>query len=146
MITDKSLTFADQVSVAAGVGTALIGDVADLDVGNRRMGSNYNTTIAITVTQAFAGGTTQFQLATDGAAAIATDGSATVHAATRAFPAAELVAGARINIPFPAGIPANERYLGILATVAGSAVSAGSISAALVLDAEDWEALPDAVN
>ena len=82
MILDSLLEFADATSVAAAAGTALIGDVIDLqearDIGN---GEPIYLVIQCdtSIITGGAAGTVKFQLASDAAAAIATDGSATVH-------------------------------------------------------------------
>ena len=149
MILDSTTTFTTGVSIAAAAGTDLVGDVIDLDVADRRLGGNHKAKLIITVTEAFTSGgsaTVQFKLASDAAAAIATDGSATEHWGSHDFPVADLTVGKRIVVPLPSGIPASERYLGILAVTGTATTTAGSISASIVLDADDLHAFPDAVN
>lgn len=146
-IIDSTLEFCDNVSVAAAAGTALRGDVVDL--GSLSLDPGYPLYLVIGVSEAFASAgsaTVQFTLATDAAAAIATNGTATVHYASRAFPYTELTAGKQVIIPLPMGIPANERYLGLLVTTATATTSAGSINAYLTLDAQNNVSYPDAVN
>ena len=88
MILDERTEFADAVSVAAAAGTALIGDVIDLTVA-RNIGNGKPVYLVITVdTEIITGGvagTLIFQLVSDAQAAIATDGTATVHFASRSF-------------------------------------------------------------
>jgi len=82
MIMDERTEFADAVSVAAAAGTALIGDVIDTEV-LRDIGNGQPIYLVIqTTTEIITGGTAGtllFQLASDSVAAIATDGTATVH-------------------------------------------------------------------
>lgn len=157
MILDERLEFADAVSVAAAAGTALIGDVIDLQ------GSSLNTTIdqgngeamylvITTATEIITGGaagTIKFQLASDAQAAIATDGSATVH-----FDTGTLVtddAGANDNRLNAGGVIAivalpwgtYERYLGILCVTATTTTTAGAINAFLTHDPAKWTAFSD---
>lgn len=156
MILDRLTTFADRQSVAAVASTALIGDVIDLesarDIGNS--GPLYlvllTTTSIITAGNA---GTIKFQLASDAQAAIATDGTASVHFDTGTFVTDDdalndLDAGQVIAIiPIPLeGKRTYERYLGILATIATTTVTAGAISAFLTLDPSAWKAHADALN
>lgn len=88
MILDETLEFADAVSVAAAAGTALIGDVIDLETA-RDMGNGQPVYLVIqcdtSIITGGSAGTIKFQLASDAAAAIATDGSATVHFDTGTF-------------------------------------------------------------
>ena len=144
MIMDDRLEFADSVSVAAAAGTALIGDVIDLGAVQRDIGAGQPMWLVITcATSIITGGTAgtiQFSLASDAQAAIATDGSATVHLQSRAFvtdddalndqDAGDVIFAA----PLPVEGPLYERYLGILATIGTTTVTAGAINAFLTLD------------
>jgi len=144
MILDERLEFADATSVAAAAGTALIGDVIDLGTVARDIGQGQPTWLVITcatsIITAGSAGTIQFTLASDAQAAIAVDGSATVHYASKLFVTDddipnELDAGEVIlAIPLPVEGPVYERYLGILATIATTTVSAGAINAFITLD------------
>lgn len=145
-IMDERNEFADAVSVAAAAGTALIGDVIDLGATARDIGQGQQLYFVITVdTEIITGGaagTIKFQLASDAAAAIATDGSATVHIDTGTFVtddaaanADELNAGGLVcAIPLPLEGQVYERYLGVLAVIATTTVTAGAINAFLTLD------------
>ena len=160
MILDERNEFADAVSVAAAAGTALIGDVIDLDPCSVAP----NTTIDMegsemylviqTDTEIITGGsagTLQFQLASDAQAAIATDGSATVHITTASFVtddaganSAELNAGGVIYCgKLPRG--SYERYLGILAITGTTTTTAGKINAFLTSDPAMYRAYADNV-
>ena len=154
MILDERLEFADNVSVAAAAGTALIGDVIDLQVA-RDIGQGHPLYLVITVgTEIITGGvagTIAFDLASDAQAAIATDGTATVHASTgsEATGAAgtndDLAAGSVLAVlSVPAEGPVYERYLGILARVGTTTVTAGTINAFLTLDPTGNKAYPQA--
>lgn len=146
MIMDERLEFADAVSVAAAAGTALIGDVIDLSSVARDIGSGQPMFLVISVdTEIITGGsagTIQFVLASDAQAAIATDGTATSHFRSQLFVTDDSAANdAAMNagsfpvvIPLPQEGPVYERYLGILAIIATTTVTAGKINAFLTLD------------
>lgn len=162
MILDERNEFADAVSVAAAAGTALIGDVIDLKPAT----TSPNTTADISGSELFlviqtdteiitggSAGTIQFFLVSD---ALATLGAGvvadcTTHIATPVFVtddaaanSAELNAGGVIYCgKLPRG--SYERYLGILATVATTTVTAGKINAFLTADPAVWRAYTDNV-
>ena len=144
MYLDKTLEFCDSESIAGATGTALIGDVVDLGEAGREIEADHldlYITVQTKVDSAADGATVQFILASDAQAAIATNGTATVHYASEVFTEAELVQGAKIVAKLPGGtIPAAERYLGILAVRAGEAVTAGAINAGLTPTAPKWSA------
>lgn len=156
MILDRLTTLASAQSVAAAAGTALIGDVIDLqsarDIAN---GSKIYLVLTCTTSIITGGnaGTIKFMLASDAQAAIATDGTASVHFDTGTFVTDDdalndLDAGDVIAIiPLPLeGQRTYERYLGILCTISTTTVTAGAISAFLTLDPSAWKAHADAVN
>lgn len=146
MIMDERLEFADAVSVAAAAGTALIGDVIPLGSVHRDMGMGEPVYLIITVdTEIITGGaagTIKFQLVSDAQAAIATDGTATVHVDTGTFVTDDAAANsAKLNAgsvlfaaPLPAEGNAYEAFIGILAVIATAEVTAGKINAFLTLD------------
>jgi hypothetical protein len=143
MIMDERNEFADAASVAAAAGTALIGDVINLGSVARDMGQGEPVWFVVTVDTAFVAagaGTINIQLVSDAQAAIATDGSATVHLSTGAkATAASTPAGQRAgDVLFAAPLPVEgsvyEQYLGVLCTIATQTVSAGKINAFLTLD------------
>lgn len=152
MILDELLEFADATSVTASAGTALIGDVIDLqearDIGN---GEPIYLVIqcATSIITGGAAGTVKFQLVSDAQAAIATNGSATVHFDTGTFvtdgdDANELDAGATIAaVALPMEGSAYEQYLGILCVTGGTTTTAGAINAFLTKDVAKWKAYPD---
>jgi subtilisin family serine protease len=157
MILDERLEFADATSVAAAAGTALIGDVIDLQVA-RDIGNGHPVYLVITtateIITAGAAGTLKFQLVSDAQAAIAVDGSATVHLDTGNFVTDDAAANSpQLNaggviccIALPLQGPVYERYLGILAITATTTTTAGAINAFLTLDPIGWKAYADATN
>jgi hypothetical protein len=153
MIMDERNEFADNVAVNAAAGTALIGDVIDLgsvtsDIGNGETLFLMIKTGATAVITGGAAGTVRFQLVSDAQAALATDGSATVHfdtgaIATGATAAGVLRAGQTIAmIALPLGT--YERFLGVLCITATTTTTAGTIDAFLTKDPSKWIAMPDA--
>jgi hypothetical protein len=160
MILDERNEFADAVSVAAAAGTALIGDVIDLDPAAVAP----NTTIDLegsdmylviqTATEIITGGsagTLQFKLSSDAQAAIATDGTATDHIVTAAMVTDDAGANdARFNaggLIYCGKLPSGsyERYLGVLAVTATTTTTAGAINAFLTSDPALYRAYADNV-
>lgn len=150
MILDERNEFCDATALNTGAaGSYLLGDVIDLGAVPGDIGNGQPLYLVIQVdTAATSGGsaTGNFTLASDAQAAIATDGSATVHSTTGAIAVAALTAGRTFCIPVPNIGNTYERYLGILQTTAVAAFTAGKINAFLTLDPTGWRAYPDAVN
>lgn len=155
MILDERTEFADAVSVAAAAGTALIGDVIDLTAVVRDIGVNdhlfLNIQVDTEIITGGAAGTVKFQLASDAQAAIATDGSATIHydSGTFATGAAasnpQLATGKTlVQIALPMAGKSYERYLGILCVTATTTTTAGAISAFLTPDRHAPRTYPEA--
>lgn len=160
MILDTLNEFADNVSVAAAAGTALIGDVIDLGATPQDLGNGKPMYLVIQSgdTEIITGGTAgtiQFELASDAQAAIAVDGTASTHILTNEFvtddtgandaqlgPNKTIFMGA---LPTGAGV-AYERYLGVLATIGTTTVTAGTINAFLTYDPSAWKAYADGNN
>lgn len=139
----------DDVAIEAG--NQLVGDVIDLGLAGRDLGNGHPLYLVIQVTTAFdggaaAGGTTQFELASDSTADLAT--SRSTHLLTKAFAAAtELTLGATFVFPLPTGGGETyERYLGIWLTQAVEGEDDGFIEAFLTLDPTGWVAHADAIN
>lgn len=157
MWLDERLEFADAVTVAAAAGTALIGDVIDLQVA-RDIGRGNPIYLVITtdteIITAGSAGTIKFQLASDAQAAIATDGSASIHIDTGTLVTDDAAANsAQLNaggVIFAGVVPAEgrvfERYLGILAVIATTEVTAGKINAFLTMEPSLWKAYADGAN
>jgi len=153
MILDSRTEFADAVALNTGAaGTYLIGSQIDtgggLPVGGDGINDLEGLYFVVQVdTSAGSGGsaTGQFQLVSDAQAAIATDGSATVHFSTAAIPFASLTAGTyacRVQLP----IGTYERYLGVLQITGTAAFNAGKINAFLTRHPPTYKAFPDAPN
>ena len=144
MILDKRNEFCDAVALNTGAaGTYLLGDQIDLGVA-RDMGNGEPMYLVITVdtlpTSAAGTATAQFTLASDASAAVATDGSATVHLLTKAFAISEMAAGTMLAaIALPMEGVAYERYLGILQTTGTQAFTGGKINAFLTHDVAKWK-------
>lgn len=158
MIMDELLEFADAVSVAAAAGTALIGDVIDLSSVHRDIGSGQPLFLVITTdTEIITGGsagTVKFQLVSDAQAAIAVDGTATVHFDTGTFVTddsaandAQMNAGGIIAcVALPMEGHVYERYLGILAVTATTTTTAGKINAFLTPNPIAHTLYPEGIN
>lgn len=143
MILDSRNEFADAVALnTGGAGTYLIGSQIDTsavrDVGN---GEPVYLVITVDTLPTSAGAATaQFTLASDASAAVATDGSASVHFQTKAFAISEMAAGTVLAaVPLPIEGVAYERYLGILQTTGTAAFTGGKINAFLTHDVAKWK-------
>jgi len=144
MIMDNFTEFCDATSVAAIAGTALLGDVIDLttarDVGGSKL--FFVMTVDTAIITGGTAGTIQFQLVSDAQAAIAVDGSATVHWTSKSFVTDDaalndLDAGdiiCQIELPIEADGTVYERYLGVIATIGTTTVTAGKVNAFLTKD------------
>ena len=158
MIMDEYNEFADAVSVAAAAGTALIGDVIDLGDVPRDIGNGQPVYLVITTdTEIITGGvagTISFILASDAQEAIATDGSATIHWQSQDFVTDDAAANSdQLNaggiiacVALPLEGAVYERYLGILAVIGTTTVTAGAINAFLTLDPTGWRSYHESAN
>lgn len=155
MILDERTEFADAVSVAGAAGTALIGDVINTEVvrnmGNMAKQVYLVITVDTEIITGGAAGTIVFKLVSDAQAAIATDGSATEHFVSRSYVTDDSAANdAEMNaggVPVCVALPLEgkryEQYLGILAVIGTTTVTAGKINAFLTMDPKQWRAYPD---
>lgn len=150
MIIDKLTTFADAEALNTGsAGTYLVGDVIDLQaVRDLGQGNPIYLVIQMETTATSGGSATgKFTFASDAQAAIATDGTATVHAESDAFAVADMSAGTEIlKIALPMEGNEYERYLGILQTTGVAAFTAGAIDAFITPVPTGWKAYPDGSN
>lgn len=151
MIMDSRAEFASKTALGTGgTGLQLVGNVMDL-VNARGLGQGQPIYLVILVSTAVTSAgaaTVAFSLVSDAQAAIATDGSASVHFTSNVFPKASLVAGfvaVAVALPLEGGVP-YEEFLGILANVGTAALTAGAVSAFLTLDAAAWKAYANALN
>lgn len=141
MILDERSEFADATALStAATGLALVGDVIDLGTDGINEVDGIDLAISIDTAVTSAGSATvEFQLVSDAQAAIAVDGSASVHYKSAAVPKATLVAGYNVvNVSLPKG--QYERYLGILQNVGTAALTAGKINAGLTPLDPSWKA------
>lgn len=152
MILDERTEFCDAVSLNTGAaGTYLLGDQIDLGVA-RDIGAGQPLYLVVTVdtgiTVASSTGTVSFSLASDASAAIATNGTATVHATSAAW-ATSTTAIPAGTVLFAVALPMEgavyERYLGILQTTGSTAINAGKINAFLTHDVAKYKAYADAI-
>jgi len=155
MILDQRTELADAVSLNTGAaGTYLVGNQIDLSVA-RDIGNGQQLYLVITVDtgiEAGSAGTVQFVVASDAQAAIATDGSATVHNTSPAFPTSSttdtttLIPGVVLfAVPLALEGNAYERYLGILQVTGTAAITAGKINAFLTTDVQKWKSYANAI-
>ncbi len=155
MIMDSNLEFADATALdTTGTNTDLIGNVIDLGVA-RDIGVGQPLFFVVQITTALTSGgsaTVQFSVASDSAAAIATDGNQTIHFLSDAYAIASLVAGWTRVFPLPSGdaeaaiTTGYERYLGFQTVTGTAALTAGAVNAFLTLDGSGWKSYPDANN
>jgi len=155
MFVDNYYEFCDATSVAATAGTALVGDVVDLEAIGLDLGNGQPVYVVITTdTEVITGGsagTITIKVASDAQAAIATDGSATVHLTTSALVTDDAAVNAAVlnagGVIMCAALPLGtyERYLGILSVVATTEVTAGKINAFLTAGPTGWKAYPNAI-
>lgn len=140
MILDERTEFADATALGASTGLRLVGDVIDLGTDGINEVDHIEFYVSVDTAVTSAGTTTvQFLLASDAAAAIATDGSATVHFASGSIDKAALTVGAMpVKVTLPKG--QYERYLGVLANVGTTAVTTGAVSAGFTPLAPTWKA------
>lgn len=149
MIMDEFNEFCDATALNTGAaGTYLIGDVIDLETAGIDLGAGEDLyVVARVATAATSGGsaTLNLQLATDAQAAIATDGSATVHVQSDAIAVASLTQGADVLVTrLPAGT--YERYLGVLQVTGTAAFTAGNLDVFLTKDINAWKAYDNAID
>lgn len=157
MILDERTEFADALTVVGAAGTILLGDVYDLGIPARDIGAAehlfFTVTVDTGIITAGVAGTLRIQLVSDAQAAIATDGSATVHwdsgsMATGAAGANPLLAAGKMlaQTGLPLSGPIYERYLGVLVTVGTTATTAGAISAFMTPDKHSMKYYAEGVS
>ena len=146
MIMDKLSEFCDNVTLDTPIAVSLIGDVINtLAARNHGAGRSlfWNIRIPVAVTSAGAS-TTKFSLVSDAQAAIAIDGSATVHAETGDLAKGTLDADFAFAIPLPLeGSTPYEQYLGILQENKVAALTAGAVDSFLTMDTPAWKPLAE---
>ena len=148
MLMDKRTQFASAVAIGGSTGRRLVGDVIDIGA-LRDIGAPSNIWLVVQLTTAMTSGgsaTVQIELASDAAAAIATDGSATVHATSAQFAFDSKAVGDtlfQVLLPPETADVSYERYLGVLVNVGTAALTAGAINAFLTDQPPFHRAYPD---
>lgn len=151
MWMDKRTEFADAIAVGTATGTAIIGDVIDLE-DQRDIGSSANVWLVVQLQTAMvsAGAATlQLKLVSDAQAALATDGSATEHIVSSVMAYDSVAAGdvlLQAILPLERSGKPYERYLGIIGTIGTAALTAGKINAFLTLQPPVQKAYPDGAH
>lgn len=150
MILDERTEFCDATALNTGaVASYLLGDVMDLEV-IRDIGLGEGIWWVVQVDTAVTSGgagTYAFKLCSDAQAAIAVDGTQTIHFATALIPKATLVAGyviAAVRLPSEGAV--YERFLGTVQETAVAAATAGKINSFLTKDFAKWKSYADAQN
>lgn len=150
MILSEVDEFADALALStAGTALILVGDVMDLGAGPNPLYDIDNLYLVITIDTAVTSGgaaSVTFTLASDAQAAIAVDGSATVHWTGGAVAKATLVAGYVYGIVQLPKQPLYERYLGILQQTSTTVLTAGKFNAFLTRDPSNWKAMTDGIQ
>jgi site-specific recombinase len=147
MIMDKRSEFADNVAIGGATGRRLIGDVIDLGQ-DRDIGAAANMYLVVQVSVTATSGTSstaQVELVSDAQAAIAVDGSASVHVASGVIAHTAMIAGTTLFqtiIPLE-GATAYERYLGLIINVGTAAFTAGSVNAFLTMQPPVHKSYPN---
>ena len=156
MIMDTLLEMCDDTAANTGAaGTYLLGNQIPLNGPTvsptlRNIGVGEPVFLVIQVgsaglTTAGTAGTVQFKLVSDAQAAVATDGSATEHLATKAFTTGSTAIPAG-TVLFCGAVPSGnyEAFLGLLQLTGTTALNAGKVNAFLVKNPTQWRALADA--
>ena len=156
MIIDSRLEFADAVSVAAAAGTANLTNQIDLGTVSRDIANGEPMYLIVTVdTDIVTGGsagTIAYQLVSDDTASIATNGTQTIHATSKAFVTGSTASTANFTkagqvawvLPLPQGV-VYERYLGVQYVIGTTTTTAGKVNAFLTHDRTIWQAYNDAL-
>lgn len=147
MILDERNEFCDATSLNTGAaGTYNIGDVIDLGVA-RDLGGDQALYLVVTVdtgiTVAASTGTVQFQLVSAGTDTIATNGTQSIHAISKAHATstAAIAAGSvlmAVQVPLE-GSTAYARYLAVQQVTGTTAINAGKVNAFLTTDVASWK-------
>ena len=149
MILDERSEFADDLAIPTATGRAVFGDVIDLGAIGRDIGVGVPVYFVVQITTTVTSGgaaTVAFELVSDAQAALATDGTATLHFSSGPLALAALTARAPVvAVGIPQGGPSYERYLGVLANVGTAALTAGKANAFLTRDYARVKSYADAI-
>ena len=154
-ILDERSEFCDATALnTGGAASYLIGDVYDSNPcttapnTTQDLGTGTDLYLVVTVdTSVTSGGagTYAFKLCSDAQAAIAVDGTQTIHFATALIPKATLVAGYQVCcVKLPSG--SYERYIGVVQETAVAAATAGKVNAFLTSDPGLYRSYADNVS
>lgn len=147
MIIDKRTQFCDNEAAFGTAATRLEGSQIDLqtarDIAN---GQPIYLIVVITAQPGDNAGTINIQLVSDSTAAIATDGSATVHWQTGAQDDQYFTLGKTFCVALPLEGNAYEQFLGILVVTAAQTSTLLAFDAFLSLDPVGWKAYADAAS
>lgn len=146
MILDKLSEFCDNETLDTTVAVTLLGNVINSKAArNHGAGRQLFLNIRIPVAVTSVGApTTKFSLVSDAQAAIAVDGSATVHFETPDMLKAVLDTDFAFSIPLPLeGSTPYEQYLGILQENKVTTLTAGAADVFLTLDTPAWKAFAE---
>lgn len=151
MILDNFTEFCDATALNTGAAASyLLGDQVDLGTVVRDIGAGEQLYFVVQVATAITagvGGTLQFHLASDAAAAM-TPATASKHVSSAVFDSAAGIAAGTVLMAVPVPMAANtpyERYLGVVQTTGTAAVTAGAIDAFLTKDVGKFTAYADAI-
>lgn len=134
MIRDNRTTFANPIALNTGApADYVIGDVVDLGVTGRDIGSGSESlwfVVIVSTTATGAGASGQFHLGTSDAAALT---APTKVVSSTVIPVASLTAG---SVAFLVQLPPAiyKRYIGLVQTTSGAAFTAGAVRSFLVED------------
>lgn len=157
MIFDARTEFADAVSVAAAAGTANLTNQIDTGSVVRDLGNGEEIFLVVSVDTGIvtggSAGTIAYQLVSDDTASIATNGTQTIHATSKAFTTGASASSANKTaagdiawiVALPQGV-AYERYLGVQYVIGTTTTTAGKVNAYLTKDKTIWQAYPDALG
>ncbi len=150
MILSELDEFADALAFStAGTALILVGDVMDLGAGSAPLHDIDDLYWVVSIDTAVTSGgatTVQMTLASDAQAAIAVDGSATVHLTTPTTAKASLIAGFTWYVSQLPKMPIYERFLGTLQIANTNAITAGKFNSYLTRDPSMWRAFADGTN
>lgn len=148
MLLDERTEFADATVIPTPTGRGLVGDVYDLQVA-RNIGNARTLYLVIQITEAVTSAgaaTVEFELVSDAQAAIAVDGTATIHWRSGAIAKATLIVGFTMVIPLPGVKPDYERFVGVITNPAVAALTAGKMNAFFTFTPKQWKALADGTS
>jgi predicted RecA/RadA family phage recombinase len=146
MIIDALTQMCNDEAASGTAATRLEGSQIDLSVA-RDIGNGqpiYWHLVVVTAAASVGSATINVVLASDATAAVATDGSATVHAQTGILAYTAFTKGRRWVFPLPTEGNVYEKFLGTLVITADATTTALVIDSFLSPDPAGWKAYADA--